>query len=78
MDDRVRVPDLGSKWDEENQKHVDYVSRAYTDLLRVARAAKVVHDAAKYDLKHERPGYYVHSDSLAVLTKALKEVEHLL
>ena len=41
-------------------------------LLRVVRAAEVVFNVAEYDLKHERPGYYIHSDDFHGLFEALE------
>ena len=63
MDDRVKVPDLGHNPDTG----IDYVSRAYTDLLRIAKEAKIIVDVPI--------GGVVAFDELE---KALKEVEHLL
>ena len=50
----------------------------YKALLRVVRAAEIIHRRAEYDLKHERPGYYTHSDLFHDLTLALEALpEHL-
>ena len=54
------------------------VSEERDSLLAVARAAKIVEKMAEYDLEHDRPGYYIHSDDFHWLVVALAAVEDLL
>jgi hypothetical protein len=68
----VRVPDLGSKWDEKQQKNIDYVSKAYTDLLRVAIVANRL--VEKW-WDNEEP---MRSVNRAALRHHLKSVQHLI
>ena len=57
---------------------LEALEERYARLLAVARAAKIVEKMAEYDLEHDRPGYYIHSDDFHWLVVALAAVEDLL
>jgi hypothetical protein len=79
MDDREVVavgtecPMCGEAFFMPEPKHSELIQ----DLVRAARAAKTIHNMAEYDTKHERPGYYIHSDAFHWFGEALKDVEDL-